>query len=200
MMDFESAALDFFVANFISAEKQVTMVIPDIKDLKIHNCITAAHVCTITLYLAKFISELCSNYFQQDWEDQVHNDILTLTLAMSGASFWNWYQHLLKLNCLLCGTSSAFDNSALHNHLEAHLDNELKSHLRNTKPRRTKTSKHGLLQSVSWMKLGLLKTSVNMNYSRKPTTDSPNGRTPKPTPYVSLHLVPILLYHLLGVP
>jgi len=54
------------------------------------------------------------------------------TLAMANMSFWNWSQHLLKLNCLLCGTPSAFNNNALHNHLEAHLDNELKSCLRNS--------------------------------------------------------------------
>jgi len=37
MMDFENAALDFFVAKSVPAEKQVMMIIPGIKDLRICN-------------------------------------------------------------------------------------------------------------------------------------------------------------------
>jgi len=41
MMDFENAALDFFVSKLVPAEKQVTMIIPRIKDLRIRDWISA---------------------------------------------------------------------------------------------------------------------------------------------------------------
>ena len=41
MMDFENAALDFFVSKSIPTEKQVTMIIPGIKDLMIWDWIAA---------------------------------------------------------------------------------------------------------------------------------------------------------------
>jgi len=141
MMDFENAALDFFVAKSVPAEKQVTMIIPGIKDLRIRNWITAECERIIALSFANFVSELCTNYLQQDWEDQVHNDILTSTLSTSKTSFWNWSQHLLKLNCLLQGTPSVFDEAALCNHLEVHLDDELKGRLRNSETRKDKNFK-----------------------------------------------------------
>ena len=71
------------------------------------------------------MKELRVNFLHQDWEDQVHNVILISTLSNSNMTFWNWLQHLLKLNCLLRGMLSAFDNYSLLNHLKAHLDNDL---------------------------------------------------------------------------
>lgn len=113
MMDFENMALDFFVSKSVPEEKQVTMIIPGIKDLHICNWITTEHAHIVALPFADFMKELCLNYLSLDREDQVHNDILTSTLAASKLSFWNWSQQLLKLNCLLCGTPSVFDDTAL---------------------------------------------------------------------------------------
>ena len=113
MMDFESAALDFFISKSVPAEKQVTMIIPSMKDLRIDDWITAERDHIIALTFAAFMAKLRLNYLPQDWEDQVHNDILTSTLATSSTSFWNWSQQILKLNCLLCGTSSVFDELTL---------------------------------------------------------------------------------------
>jgi len=63
------------------------------------------------------------------------------TLASSQTSFWNWSQQLLKLNCLLHGTASVFDDAALHNHLEAHLDKELCAHLKHNETCKDKVLK-----------------------------------------------------------
>jgi len=127
MMDFKNAALDFFISKSVPDDKQVTMIIPGIKDLHICDWIATKHARIVALPFAEFMTEMRFNYLPQDWEDQVHNDILMSTLTTSKMSFWNWSQHLLKLNCLLHGTSSAFDNATLRNHLEVHLDNELKA-------------------------------------------------------------------------
>ena len=59
----------------------------------------------------------------------------------SKTSFWNWSQQLLKLNCLLHGTTSVFNDAALHNHLEAHLDEELCAHLKHNKAHKDKVLK-----------------------------------------------------------
>ena len=126
MMDFENAALDFFVSKSVPAKKQVTMIIPGIKDLRIRDWISAEHTRLINLPFSEFMSKMRSNYLHQDWEDQIRNQILTSTLVSSKVSFWNWSQQLLKLNCLLRGTASVFDDAALRNHLEAHLDEELR--------------------------------------------------------------------------
>ena len=130
MMDFENAALNFFISKPVPAEKQVTMIILSIKDLHIRDWIAAECDCIVALIFAAFMVELHLNYLPQDWEDQVHNDILTSTLATSSTSFWNWSQQILKLNCLLCGTSSIFDEPTLQNHLKVHLDDELKAQVR----------------------------------------------------------------------
>jgi len=125
MMDFENAALNFFVSKSVPAEKQVTMIIPGIKDLRICDWISAERACLVDLPFLAIMAEMWTNYLHQDWEDQIRNQILTSMLASSKSSFWNWSQQLLKLNCLLRGTPSVFDDAALRNHLEAHLDEEL---------------------------------------------------------------------------
>ena len=133
MMDFENAALNFFVSKSVPVEKQVTMVIPGIKDLCIHNWVTPKHACIVVLPFADFMAEVHVNYLPTNWEDQVCNEILTSSLTSSGTSFWNWSQQLLKLNCLLCRTLSVFDEPTLHNHLEAHLNDELKAKVTHSK-------------------------------------------------------------------
>jgi hypothetical protein len=62
MMDFENAALDFFVSKSVPAEKQVTMIIPGIKDIRIHDWITAEHKRIVALPFADFMSEMQLNY------------------------------------------------------------------------------------------------------------------------------------------
>jgi len=126
MIDFENAAQDFFVMKSVPTDKQVAMIIPSLKDIRIHDWITADCERVIALPFMEFMKELRDNYLHQGWKDQVCNDILTSMLANSNMTFWNWAQHLLKLNCLLSGASSVFDDVALCNHLEAHLNNDLK--------------------------------------------------------------------------
>jgi hypothetical protein len=87
------------------------------------------------------MKEMCDSYLPQDWEDQVCNDILTSTLAGSKMLFWNWSQHMLKLNCLLQGTTSVFDDASLCNHLEAHLDANLKTIVKHNDTRKDKVLK-----------------------------------------------------------
>ncbi|EDR01163.1 uncharacterized protein LACBIDRAFT_333567 [Laccaria bicolor S238N-H82] len=122
MMDFENAALDFFISKSIPANKQVTMIIPGIKDLRIHDWITAEHARIIVLPFVDFMTEMRANY-----------------LPLIGKT--NWSQKLLKLNCLLRGTPSAFDEAALHNHLEAHLNDKLKVKVRHSDARKDKVFK-----------------------------------------------------------
>jgi len=85
--------------------------------------------------------QLSLNYLQNNWEDQIHNQILTSTLASSGKSFWNWSQQLLSLNCLLRNTPSVLNDTALRNHLKAHLDNELKEKVKHSKAQNDKVFK-----------------------------------------------------------
>ena len=141
MMDFENSALDFFVSKSIPADKQVTMIIPGIKDLRIRDWISADRARIVGLPFSEFMSEMRANYLHQDWEDQIRNQILTSTLTSSKSSFWNWSQQLLKLNCLLRGTVSVFDDAALRNHLEAHLDEELRAGLKHSEARKDKVLK-----------------------------------------------------------
>jgi len=141
MMDFENAALNFFVSKSVPADKQVTMIIPGIKDLHIHDWISADHAHLVELPFSDFMKEMQVNYLHQDWEDQIHNQILTSTLLSSKVSFWNWSQQLLKLNCLLRGTPSVFDDTVLRNHLEAHLNEELCAHLKHNEACKDKVLK-----------------------------------------------------------
>jgi len=140
MMDFENAAQDFFIAKSIPADKQVAMTIPGLKDIRVRNWISADRERLIALPFIDFMKELRTNYLHQDWEDQVHNDILTSTLAASNMTFWNWAQHLLKLNCLLRSMLSVFDDGELRNHLEAHL-NDLKARIKHSDARKDKVFK-----------------------------------------------------------
>jgi len=141
MMDFENAAQDFFVTKSVPAEKQVVIVIPGVKDICIRDWITADHEHLIALLFIEFMKELQSNYLHQDWEDQVHNNILTSTLANAKMTFWNRAQHLLKLNCLLRRTLSVFNDTVLRNHLKAHLDDDLKACVHHSDACKDKTFK-----------------------------------------------------------
>jgi len=116
MMDFENAALDFFISKSVPSKKQVTMIILGIKDLRIRNWISADCARLVDLPFVDFMKEMRANYLHQDWEDQIRNQILTSTLTSSKTSFWNWSQKLLKLNCLLRGTPSIFDDATIRNH------------------------------------------------------------------------------------
>jgi len=141
MMDFENATLNFFISKSVPAEKQVTMIISRIKDLWIHDWISAGHTHLVDLPFSEFMNEMRVNYLHQDWEDQIRNQILTSMLASSKSSFWNWSQQLLKLNCLLHGTTSVFDDATLHNHLEAHLHDELCTCLKHNEAHKDKVLK-----------------------------------------------------------
>jgi len=93
MMDFENVVLDFFISKSVPSEKQVTMIIPGIKDLRIRNWISAEHAHLVDLPFVDFMKEMRANYLHQDWEDQIWNQILTSTLTSSKTSFWNWSQN-----------------------------------------------------------------------------------------------------------
>jgi len=58
MMDFENAAQDFFIAKSISAEKQVTMTIPGLKDIRVWDWIVTDHEHLISLPFINFMKEL----------------------------------------------------------------------------------------------------------------------------------------------
>lgn len=66
MMDFENVALDFFISKSVPADKQVTMVIPGIKDLCIRNWIAVECVCIVALPFADFMMEMRANYLPPD--------------------------------------------------------------------------------------------------------------------------------------
>ena len=82
-MDFENTAQDFFVAKSVPAEEQVSLILPGIKDIQICDWITVDHARISSLPFNKFIKELHLNFFQNNWEDQICNEILTSTLMMS---------------------------------------------------------------------------------------------------------------------
>jgi len=71
MMDFENAALNYFISKSVPAEKQVTMIILGIKDLRICNWISAEHACLVDLPFLGFMAKMRTNYLHQDWEDQI---------------------------------------------------------------------------------------------------------------------------------
>jgi hypothetical protein len=119
----------------------VTMIIPGIKDLRICNWISVERAHLIDLPFVDFMTKMRANYLHQDWEDEIRNQILTSTLASSQSLFWNWSQQLLKLNCLLRGTDSVFDDAALRNHLDADLDEELHTQLKHNEARKDKVLK-----------------------------------------------------------
>jgi len=129
------------MSKSVPAKKQVTMIIPGIEDLRICDWISVECKHLVALPFSDFMKEMCVNYLHQDWEDQIQNQILTSMLASSQTSFWNWLQNLLKLNCLLQGTASTFDDAALRNHLEAHLNEELCVHLKHNEAQKDKVLK-----------------------------------------------------------
>ena len=55
--------------------------------------------------------------------------------------FWAWSQNVIKLNCLLCNTTSIFDDATLRNQLDAHLDEGLKERVKHSDAKKEKTLK-----------------------------------------------------------
>ena len=87
------------------------------------------------------MSQLCDNYLHPDWEDHVRDEILKSCLDPNKQSFWDWSQHVIKLNCLLHNTTSVFDDPMLRNQLNAHLNDELKERVKHSKVKKEKTLK-----------------------------------------------------------
>ena len=141
MMEFENACHDFFEAKSVPAEKQVTFILPGIKDFRIRNWIAADRATIVALPFLSFMTQLCKNSLHPDWEDHVRDEILQSHLQPSKESFWAWSQNVIKLNCLLRDTTSLFDDTTLRNQLDAHLDNDLKDRVKHSDAKKEKTLK-----------------------------------------------------------
>ena len=141
MMEFENAFHDFFEAKSVPADKKVAFILPGIKDFRIHNWVAADCATIIALPFTAFMSQLCDNSLHPDWEDHVCDKILKLVLDPTKGSFWDWSQNVIKLNCLLRDTPSLFDDTTLWNQLDAHLDDDLKDHVKHSKAKKEKTLK-----------------------------------------------------------
>lgn len=140
-MEFKNACYDFFEAKSVPAEKQVAFILPGIIDFRIHNWIAADRATVVALPFASFMSQLRKNHLHPDWEDHVHDEILKSRLEPNKELFWTWSQHVIKLNCLLRDTGSVFDDTTLRNQLDAHLDDELKEHVKHSNAKKEKTLK-----------------------------------------------------------
>ena len=141
MMEFENACYDFFEVKSVPAGKQVAFILPGIRDLQIRNWIAADRAAIIALPFATFMSQLCDNYLHPDWEDHIRDKILKSHLDPNKQSFWDWSQHVIKLNCLLRNTTSVFNDPTLRNQLDAHLDDELKECVKHSEAKKEKTLK-----------------------------------------------------------
>ena len=76
MINFENTAFDFFISKLIPLEKQVTTVMPGIKDMRICDWILAECICLKELPFMEFMAEMRTNYLHQDWEDLIWNQFL----------------------------------------------------------------------------------------------------------------------------
>jgi len=133
MMEFENTCHDFFEAKSVPAEKQATIILPGIKDFHICNWIAADHATIVALPFTSFMTQLHKNSLHPNWEDHVHDEILKSHLELNRESFWAWSQNVVKLNCLLKDTTSLFNDTTLCNQLDAHLDDDLKDHIKHSK-------------------------------------------------------------------
>ena len=141
MMEFENARHDFFEAKLVPADKQVAFILPGIKDFRIHNWVAADRATIVAVPFATFMSQLRKNSLHPGWEDHVRDEILKSRLDPAKESFWVWSQNVIKLNCLLRDTSSLFDDMTLQNQLDAHLDDDLKDHVKHSEAKKEKTLK-----------------------------------------------------------
>lgn len=141
MMEFENTCYDFFEVMSILAEKHVAFILPGIRNLHIRNWIAADCATIVALPFATFMIQLHANYLHPDWEDHVRNKILNSCLDLNKESFWAWSQNIIKLNCLLCNTTSVFDEPTLCNQLDVHLDNRLKGRIKHSNVKKEKTLK-----------------------------------------------------------
>ena len=61
MMEFENACMDFFEAKLVLVDKQVTFILPSIKDFHICNWIATDHATIVTLPFTSFMSQFHKN-------------------------------------------------------------------------------------------------------------------------------------------
>jgi hypothetical protein len=121
---FELGCLDFFDSKEIKEEDQVWKILGCFRDTRIHDWISGDRSRLLTLSFPDFMTKLCANYLDPDWEPTVCCQILAATLKHN-QSFWDWFSHMQSLNSLLANTASHFSDSSLHEKLEAGLDPEL---------------------------------------------------------------------------
>lgn len=70
MMEFGNACMDFFEAKLVLADKQVTFILPSIKDFRIRNWITTDHATIVALPFTSFMSQLHKN--SSSWLGRPH--------------------------------------------------------------------------------------------------------------------------------
>ena len=187
MMEFENACYDFFEAKSVPADKQVAFILPGIRDLRIRNWIAADRAAIVALPFATFMSQLRDNYLHPDWEDHVRDEILKSHLDPNKQSFWDWSQHVIKLNCLLRNTTSVFDDPTLRNQLDAHLDNELKERVKHSEAKKEKTLKSWIdaVRRLDETRISenkrhreLIEETFNKRQAKRQATDNNTFRNP----------------------
>ncbi|KAF8240451.1 hypothetical protein L208DRAFT_1232757 [Tricholoma matsutake] len=124
MHDFEHGCKTYFEHKQVDEKDHVCKILGCFRDDHIRDWIHGDCDCILQLGFTEFMADMCQNYLDPDWEDNICHTILVAMLCNEGV-FWDWFSNLQSQNALLCDTPSYFSDKNLHDKPEASLPPEL---------------------------------------------------------------------------
>ncbi|GBE82211.1 hypothetical protein SCP_0405940 [Sparassis crispa] len=123
MREYEDACKGYFEHKSVDAATQVRKIIAGLKYSCIKDWITGDCNRIQALSFNEFMHEFRSNYLEEDWEDDVHCELLSMSMTIG--SFWDFAVKVQAKNSLLVGTASHLDEKKLRHQLEAGMTKHL---------------------------------------------------------------------------
>ncbi|KAF8869123.1 hypothetical protein CPB84DRAFT_1694756 [Gymnopilus junonius] len=122
--DLADAHNEFFIAKEVDEADRVKKILGGFKNVHIQDWISCKRDCLLKLLYDDFIAEVHKNYLSANWKEHAHAKVLSCKMSTSD-KFWDWCQQVCTLNIVLHRTTSYLDDAALHNQLEAALEENL---------------------------------------------------------------------------
>src|SRR5258705_5202554 len=108
-------------AKFISYTRRSLQIIKSrIQDSHIGNWISGDCDCLIPLSFDAFMVKFCTNYLAEDWEEDTHHELLSMTQGNS--SFWDFAVTIQNKNSLLHGSTLHLTDDKLHHQIRAGME------------------------------------------------------------------------------
>ena len=137
--DFENHCLNYFInaKGGIENNVKVSHILGCFENDLINDCISVNRECFTTLSFENFMIEFHACWLPHNWEQNIRSKILSARLYPKKQQFKDWAAAVQSLNVSLCGTPSHLNDEHIHLQLEAGLNEDLQTTVRDAKAHET---------------------------------------------------------------